>query len=168
MAHIRYGCLNPNARTVEYPVAASQYFRHDGPNFVYLDGSGHVTLAIASTATLFGYAIVPTGGGAGTSPNDYWLSSATAAADRIPVIHIDEDEDFICLADDLATASQAGNACDLDAVNDGTAYYVNIGTSSTDVLIIQGLASADPYKVAGAATNDVIVKMNPAKRQTDT
>ena len=167
MAHIRYGCLNPNAKTVEYPVAASQYFRHDGPNFVYLDSSGHLTLVVTATTTIFGYAIVPKGGGAGTSPNDYWLSSAIAGADRIPVIVTDENEDYICLADALATAAQAGDECDLLTDNDGTACYVDIGTSSTDVLIIQGLASADPYKIAGAATNDVVVKINPEFRQHD-
>jgi len=165
MAHMRYGCLNLNPKTTMYPVAASQYFRHDGPNFVYLDGSGHVLLALAATATIFGtVASVPKSQGAGSDDN-YWLSSATAAQDELPIIHIDENESFLFLADDTPTASQAGDACDLDAVNDGTAYYVNIGTSSTDVCIIQGRGV--DFK-ADAGTNDVVVKLNPAKRQTDT
>jgi hypothetical protein len=167
MAHTRYGCLNPNPKTRMMPVAASQYFRHDGPNFVFLDSSGHVTLALAATATLYGYAITPRGQGAGSDDN-YWLSSATAAQDEVPVIHIDDNEEFLCLADDTPTVSQAGNACDLDAINDGTAYYANIGTSSTDVLIIQGPANAAPYNKPDAVANDVVVRMNPAKRQTDT
>lgn len=161
---MRYGCLNPNPKTVEYPVAASQYFRHDGPNFVYLDGNGRVTLALAATATLFGYAIIPKGRGAGSSDN-YWLSSATAGADKIPVIPATENERFLCLADDTPTASQAGDACDLDAVNDGTAYYVDIGTSTTDVLIIQKVGTDVK---ADAGTNDVVVIINPATVQTDT
>ena len=164
MAHTRYGCLHPDPETVEYPVAASQYFRHDGPNFVYLDGSGHVTLALAATATLFGYAVIPKGRGAGTSDN-YWLSSATAGADKVAVIPATGNYSFLCLADDTPTAAQAGDACDLDAVNDGTAYYANIGTSTTNVLIIQGRGV--DFK-ADAGTNDVVVKINPTLIQQDT
>jgi len=164
MAHLRYGCIYPVPETVEYPVAASQYFRHDAPNFVYLDSNGRVTLALAATATIFGYAIVPKGRGAGTS-DDYWLSSATAGADKIGVIPATANYSFLCLADDTPTASQAGNCCDLDAINDGTAYYVNIGTSSTDVLIIQGRGV--DFK-ADAGANDVVVKINPTKIQVDT
>lgn len=164
MAHQRYGCLNPNPKTVEYPVAASQYFRHDGPNIVYLDGNGRVALALAATATVFGYGIVPKGRGVGTS-DDYWLSSATAGADYMAVIPVDENEEYLLLADDTPTASQAGDSCDLDAVNDGTVYYVNIGTSSTAICIIQG-RGVDYHAKAGA--NDVVIKINPAKRQTDT
>jgi len=165
MAHTKYGPLSGAPfKTVEYPVAASQYFRHDGPNFVYLDGSGHVTLALAATATLFGYAIIPKGTGAGTS-NDYWLSSATAGADKVAVIPATQDVSYLCLADDTPTAAQAGDNCDLDAVNDGTAYYVDIGTSTTDVLIIQGRGV--DFK-ADAGANDVVVKIDPLKIQSDT
>lgn len=164
MAHTRYGCLHPTPKTIMLPVAASQYFRHDAPNFVYLDGNGRVTLALAATATLYGYAIIPKGRGAGTS-DDYWLSSATAGADSVPVIPASENLEFLCLADDTPTAGQKGNACDLDAINDGTAYYVNIGTSSTDVVIIQALGTD---RKADAGANDVVVIINPAKIQADT
>jgi len=163
MAHLRYGCLDPAPITKEYPVAATQYFRHDGPNFVYLDGNGRVALALAATATLFGYAIVPKGMGAGTSA-DYWLSGA-AGVDKIAVVAPDQGYNFLVLADDTPTASQAGNACDLDAINDGTVYYANIGTSSTDVLVIQGRGV--DFK-ADAGANDVVVKINPAKLQAVT
>ena len=164
MAHLRYGCLDPAPITKEYPVAATQYFRHDGPNFVYLDSDGRVALALAATATLFGYAIVPKGMGAGTSA-DYWLSSATEGADKIAVVAPDQGYNFLCLGNTTATAAMAGNACDLDAVNDGTAYLVQLATSSTDVLIIQG-RGVDFKDDAG--TSDVVVKINPAKIQADT
>lgn len=161
MAHPLYGCISPNVETVEYPVAASQYFRHDGVNAVYLDGNGRVTLALTATATLLGFAIVPKGRGAG-SDDEYWLSSSTAGADKIQVV-VDRSAKFLVPADDTVTASMRGNACDLIAVNDGTATEVDVGTSSTDVFIIQDLGS----KYGGDAT-DVVIKLNPAKVQADT
>ena len=164
MAHLRYGCLDPAPITKEYPVTASQYFRHDGPNFVYLDGNGRVSLALAATATIFGYAIVPKGRGVGSS-DDYWLSSATEGKDKIAVIAADQGYNFLCLGNTTVTAAMAGNACDLDAVNDGTAYLVQVATSSTDVLLIQGRGV--DFK-ADAGTSDVVVKINPAKLQADT
>jgi hypothetical protein len=162
MASIKYGCLTLGVSTVELPVAASQYFRHNGVNAVYLDGSGHVTLALTATATLYGIAIVPNGMGAGTSAN-YWLSSATAGADKIHVITVDKGARFLCPADDTATAAMIGNTADLVVVNDGTATYVDVGTTSTDVFLIDGIGSD-----AGGATTDVIIKLNPAKVQADT
>lgn len=163
MAHPLYGCISPNVQTVEYPVAASQYFRHDGVNAVYLDGSGNVTLALTATATLLGIALPPKGRGAGTD-DSYWLSSATAGADKIPVVLAsDTNAKFLVPADDTVTAAMRGNACDLIAVNDGTATTADVGTSSTDVFIIQDLGS----KYGGDAT-DVVIKINPAKIQADT
>jgi len=161
MAHPLYGAVNC-AETKEYPVAASQYFRHAGINFVYLDSSGNVTLALTATATLLGMAIVPKGKGAGASA-DYWLSSATAGADKIQVIEANPETKFLVPADDTVTAAMKGNACDIIAVNDGTATYADVGTSSTDVLVIvdQGI------NYGGAAT-DVVVKINPLKVQADT
>jgi len=165
MAHTRYGCLNPNPKTKMYPVAASQYFRPDYPWFVFLDGSGHLELAVTATNKLFGcVASVPTGRGSGSS-DDYWLSSATAGQDELPVITVDQGEEFLFLSDGTPTASQAGNACDLLVDNDGTAGYVDIGTSSTDVLIIQGRGV--DWK-ADAGTADVVVKMNHDEQQIDT
>ena len=100
--------------------------------------------------------------GAGTSAN-YWLSSATAAADKIHVIPVSAGARFLCRADDTATAAMIGNAADLVAVNDGTACYVDVGTTSTDVFLIDGIGSE-----ANGSTTDVIIKLNPAKVQADT
>ena len=56
-----------------------------------------------------------------------------------------------------------GNACDLIAVNDGTATTVDVGTSSTDVFIIDDIGT-----VAGGAVTDVVFHINPLKYQADT
>jgi len=164
MASIKYGCLNPVPKTKMYPVAASQYFRHDGVNVVYLDANGRVALALTTTATLLGFAVVPKGRGAGTNDN-YWLSSATAGEDEIPVIKADEGYDFLCPADATVTAAMRGDACDLIAVNDGTATQVNVGTSVKDVFIIQDLGTNIK---SNASATDVVVKINPAKIQANT
>lgn len=164
MASVKYGCLHPAPKTVELPVAASQYFYHNGVNAVYLDGSGLVTLALTATGSLYGWAVVPKGRGAGTSDN-YWLSSATAGADKIQVVKADEGYEFLFPADDTVTAAMRGNACDLIAVNDGTATTVDVGTSSNDVFIIQDLGT---NRVAKASATDVVVKFNPSEIQKDT
>ena len=158
---MKYGCLHPNPKTTEYPVATGVYFRHDQPNMVYLDASGNLALVVTATTYAKGVAVVPKGRGSGTS-DDYYLS---VAGDRFPVIDVDSGYDFLWLADATPTAAQAGDACDLLGDDDGTAFYVDIGTSSTDMLIIQGRGV--DYK-ADAGANDVVVKMNPAKRQTVT
>lgn len=165
MASIKYGCIDSGGvETVMLPVAASQFFYHNGVNAVYLDASGHVTLALTATATLYGIAIPPTGRGAGTS-DDYWKSSATAGADKIAVIPVRANARFCFPADDTVTAAMRGNACDLISVNDGTATTVDVGTSSTDVFLIEDQAT---NLVAGSAATDVIVRINPAKVQADT
>ena len=164
MASRKYGVLNAGHKSQMLPVAASQFFYHNGVNAVYLDGSGHVTLAVTATATLYGIAVVPGGMGAGTS-NDYWKSSATAGKDKIPVIPVSENAVFLLPSDDTVTQAMAGNACDLIAVNDGTATTVDVGTSSTDVFLIKGRGV--DY-VSDAAATDVVVQINPAKQQADT
>ena len=164
MASLKYGCINPSPKGREYPVAATQKFKHEGGAFVYLDGSGHVTLVATATATIFGYAIIPAGVGAAAAGSAFWQSSGTAGADKLFVI-TDDDAEFIIPADDTVTVAMAGNACDIVALTDGTAQVADVGTSTTDVLRIQGVATK--YGSMYAAT-DAIVKMNPAKRQSDT
>jgi len=164
MASLKYGCLHPAPKTKEYPVAASQYFFHNGVNAVFLDG-GVIKQALTATATLLGFAVVPKGRGAGTSDN-YWLSSATAGADKIAVIDALDGYEFLLPADDTVTAAMRGAACDMIAVNDGTATLVDVGTSARDVFIITELGTI--RKGSDAVATDVVVKFNPAKRQADT
>lgn len=166
MAHYKYGILDMKKyRSIMKPVAASQYFRHNGINLVYLDSNGRVTLALTATATLFGFVVPPKGMGAGTS-EDYWLSSSTAGADKIAVypFALNPNMALMLPADATVTEAMAGNSCDIIAVNDGTATTVDVGTSSTKVLIILGKGS--DFKVE-AGTADVVVTANPAKIQAD-
>jgi hypothetical protein len=162
MASLKYGCLTLNVPTVEVSVAASQYFYHNGVNLVYLDSSGYATLALTATGTVYGVAIVPAGRGAGASDN-YWLSSATAGADKLHVIPVSAGAKFMFPADTTVTEAMKGNACDLVAVNDGSATYVNTSASSTDIFLIQDLGLNH-----NGSTTDVIVTINPAKVQADT
>lgn len=163
MASLKYGHLSGQIEVKTLPVAASQYFYHDGVNAVYLDSSGHITTALTATATLYGIAIPPKGRGAGAS-DLYWLSSATAGANEIAVIvKPSANVKFLFPADDTVTAAMRGNACDLIAVNDGTATQVDVGTSTTDVFVIDDLGT----KYGGSAT-DVVVHLNQSKLQADT
>ena len=165
MAHMNYGCMHPSPKTTEYPVVADQFFSHIGPNLVYLDSSGYVTKALSATTTIFGVAVVPKGRGNPANTSDlYWKSSGTDAQDKIPIIKVDSGYNFLFLADDTPTAAQAGDACDLTAVNDANPDYVDIGTSDVNVFIIQG-RGVDYDNRAGA--NDVVVKINPETRQSD-
>jgi len=166
MAHIKYGIVNRDGFQGQVlSVAASQYFRHNGINLVYLDSNGRVTLALTATATLYGFAEAPAGRGAGAS-GDYWLSSATAGADEIVVypFSLNPNMQLLLPADATVTAAMRGNSCDIIAVNDGTATTVDVGTSSTKVLIIVGLGT--DFKKDAVAT-DVVVMINPAKIQAD-
>jgi hypothetical protein len=163
MASMKYGPLHTGYKTIELPVADSQHFYHNGVNAVFLDANGHVELAVTATGTLFGIALPPAGRGESPS-DDYWESSATAGVDKIAVIPVSENARFLLPADATVTAAMRGNACDLIAVNDGTATTVDVGTSSTDVFLIEGLGT--DYKADAAAT-DVVVRINPAKVQAD-
>jgi len=157
MASRKYGPLNGMIKTHMMPVAASQYFEHNGVNFVDLDSSGHVTRLETADGSIFGFAIVPGGRGNTTNTSDsYWLSSATAAADEIPIVLLEEHEAFLLPADATPTQAQVGDCCDITAANSATASLVAIGTSSTDVLIIQDLGSRH-----GGPDASVVVRMNP-------
>lgn len=165
MAHPKYGCLHPNPKTVEYGATEDVVWHHDGANVCYLDSSGFVSQAITTTGTVFGYALIPKGMGAGSATAS-WKSSATAGADRLAVIPVDEGYEFLLPSDGTPTAAQAGNACDIinASATDTTASLVDIGTSTNDIFIIQGRGID---WVDSAATTDVVVKFNPAERQAD-
>jgi len=146
------------------PVAASQMFHPDGGHFVYLDANGRVTLALTATQYLFGWACTPRSFAAGSTneSNGYWTSSSTAGADKVYVI-TDLTAVFCIPVDSSATLAQArvGEACDLIGVNDGTQQVANPGTSTQDVLLIQGMFH-------DGDTDYVLVKLNPNEIQRDT
>ncbi len=168
MAHMVYGCMNPNAKTRMMPVAASQYFQHAGHSIVYVDGSGHLVGALSDTSStkVYGSAIIPKGRGNSTNTSDdYWMSSATAAVDYLPVIKADLGEDFLWVSDGTPAVTQIGDDCDIINVNSATAKTVDIGSSTNDDLIIQG-RGVDRH--TRAATTDVVVQFNIAEIQADT
>ncbi len=160
-----YGPISPNVRTKEYPVNASDVWHHEGANFCILGSDGFVTPAVSGSSTIFGWAYIPKGTGAGTAVAS-WKASATDGADKVAVVRAQENEEYIVPADDTVTVGQAGDNCDLlnASATDSTVSLVDIGTSSTAVFIIQGLATDVK---ADAAGTDVLVIINPAKIQAD-
>ena len=164
MASIKYGCLNPNAKTKEYPVAASQYFAHEGFNPVQLDGDGNLIGALSAASTLFGVAIVPKGrGNATNTSDDYWLSSATAAKDRIPVVLAVDGEQFLVpTATTVAAATHVGNAYDIVGVNTASTHYVNLAATAIKVVVCVDLGV---NVNADAAVTDAVVIINPTLYQ---
>jgi len=157
MASRKYGPLNGMNRFREMPVAASQYFCHEGVNFFDIDSSGHVTLLETADGSIAGWADCPGGRGNTTNTSDlYWLSSATAGASKVQCVLLEEGASFLLRADATPTQAQVGDCCDITAANSATASYVNIGTSSTDVLIIEDLGSNH-----GGPAASVVVRMNP-------
>ncbi len=168
MAHMVYGCMNPKAKTTMMPVAASQYFQHAGHSIVYVNGSGHLVAALTDTSTtkVFGAAKIPKGRGNSTNTSDdYWLSSATAAVDYLPVIKADSGEDFLFVSDGTPAVTSIGDDCDIINVNTASVKTVDIGTTSNDDLIIHG-RGVDRHSRATSA--DVVVQFNIAEIQADT
>lgn len=165
MAHPRYGCLNPKAVTVEYPCNADEVWHHDGANVCFLDSSGYISQALGSTEKVFGYAIIPTGMGAGSAVAS-WKAGADGV-DKIPVVLASAGEDFLLPSNATITVAMVGNAADIanDSATDTTASLVDIGTTTDDIFIIQGRGVDF---VAGSAATDVVVKFNPSERQADT
>jgi hypothetical protein len=159
---LKYGHLSGVIEVETKPVAASQYFYHDGVNLVYLDSSGQVTLALSATTTVYGIAIVPKGRGAGSS-DSYWLSNAVAGVDKIGVIALPSPNvRFLFPASTTITTSHIGNTYDLVAVNDGASTYVNISATSVNIFVVDDLGT----KYGGSAT-DAVVHINPAVFQAD-
>ncbi len=166
MASIKYRCLHPNPKTVEYPVTASQYFQHNGLNLVYQDGNGRLTGALTAQATIFGIVVdVPKGRGNTTNTDDdYWLSSATEGADKLPVILAEDGYEFLMPGIITTTVAMLGGAWDHVNVNTASTKYVDLDTSSTDLVIARRLGTT----VAGGGATDVVIVMNPLKIQADT
>ena len=160
MGSLVYGCISTGVECHEYPVAASQYFYHEGINFVDIS-SGYVSKVETADDDIYGFAIVPKGRGAGSS-DTYWLSGSSAGDDNILVV-TDPKALFLLPADATPTLASDGVLCDLIAANDanGVAEYVDIGTSSTDVLQIVDWEGSK----YGGATNSVVVRINPLKYQ---
>lgn len=165
MASIKYRCLEIDPKTVEYPVTASQYFQHDGLNLVYLDSNGRLTGALTAQGTIFGIVVnVPKGRGNSTNTDDdYWLSSATEGADKLPVILAESGYEFLMPGIITTTVAMLGGSWDHVNVNTASTKYVDLDTSSTALLIATKLGT----DITGGGATDVVVKMNSLKIQAD-
>lgn len=162
MGDITYGCVTGVADSTakEYPVAAGQYFYHTGINFVDIT-SGYVTKAETADTALYGFVIVPKGRGDGTD-DSYFYSGTTAGKYKFLVV-TDLSALFLLPSDAAPAITDNGKLCDIIAANDsnGTAEYIDIGTSTTDVIQI---VDYDGTKYGGA-TNSVLCRINPLKYQ---
>ena len=165
MAHPRYGCLEPNPVTVMYPCNADEVWHHDGANVCLLDASGYITQALGSSGSVFGYAIVPGGMGAGTAVAS-WKAGADGV-DVIPVIPASAGYEFLLPSNGTPTIANIGHCVDIanDSAADTTASLVDMATSTDDIFIVVGVGT--DYH-AGCSSSDVVVKFNPAERQADT
>ena len=165
MAHPRYGCLDPKAKTTEYPCNADEVWHHAGANVCFLDGSGYISQALGSTEKVFGYANIPAGMGAGTAPASW--KAGSDGVDMVPVIKASDGYEFLLPADNTITIAMVGDAADItnSSATDTTASVVTTATTDDDIFIIQG-RGVD--RVAGAKATDVVVKFNPSERQADT
>lgn len=161
MASIKYGCITPSVESVEMPVAASQKFKHDSANFVILDASGHIRLALTADTALFGYAIIPKGRGAGTD-DGVWESSSIAGKDKILVVK-DPEARYLIPASGEVTQVNAGNAYDLIGVNDGSAQIVNLAAGVYDVVVVEKPGTT----IERGGTNDAVVRINYSKFQAN-
>jgi len=141
------------------PIAASQYFAFGGGAFGDLNSSGHYTIAETADTALWGWALAPKSVTA-TAGLTYYLSSSTAGADKLFVIHCVETVFDMPTSTATMAASQVGELCDLISTNGATTpQYANVGTNSTDVLRVVG----------GDITLDIAhVVMNEATLQKDT
>jgi len=166
MASIKYGCLHPSPKTIMMPVAASQYFYHNGVCAVNVDTSGHLTVLETADTTVFGIAIPPKGRGNTTNTSDlYWMSSATAAADKIPVILVTSGYSFLLPSGATVTEAMKGLACDIIAANSATASYVDTANADTNIFVIQDLGV---NVCDNASISDIVVKLNKNVIQADT
>ena len=166
MASVKYGCLDPNPKTIMMPVAASQYFYHNGVCAVNVDGNGHLTVLETADTTVFGIAVPPKGRGNTTNTSDlYWMSSATAGKDKIPVILVTGGYKFLLPSSGTVAITNIGNACDIVAANSATASYVDLANADTNIFVIQGLGTDFCNYASGT---DVVVKLNRNVIQADT
>ena len=154
---IKFGCIGGHQLLVDYPVQASQVFKHTGGGFVSMDSSERIGVAVSSDTQILGWC----------ETGDYTTPS-TAAIIQLPV-----DIGFgalyllpLATSDAAAARTEAqlkdliGKTCDLDVISN--IQYADYGASSTDVIKIVD------YRYWGSAAGEqaVVVMMNPTKAFT--
>jgi len=143
---INYGPVVGNWDIHDEPVAASQIFHPTGGHLVYMDSSGHMTLALTAIGHLYGWCFAPRSFEVGSTAasNGYFTSSSTAGGTKLPVASFARNPGMrfkmpTTASGGLAVQARVGEACDIVGVNDGTAQYATPGTASTNVLLFDGL-----------------------------
>lgn len=162
---LRYGHIKGGKNGDWLPIAASQKIHPNGGKVVYLDTSGHVTIAVSATNKIYGWAELPNSLKVGSTDasNGYWTSSSTAAADSCFVItDVTAVFEMPCYTGTSFADARVGETCDiLLASADGTRQYAQPGTTTTDVLIVRGGPPS-------GATTSILISLNDDEMQRDT
>lgn len=154
MASLNYRCLTPNVAVEEHLVKADEMFFHEGAHFVIINDDGDARVCINNDASIYGWALVPQGRGAGSS-DAYWKANS-AGTSKIMVI-VDEDARFLVPVDDTVDITNVGDAMDFikPGTSDGSIQQMDLGETNQDVVRITGIGT----KIKGGTTTDAIVKI---------
>lgn len=149
---------------VTHPVANAQIFNPNGASFVYLDGSGHVTVAATNQATLFGWACPPRSLDGAHLALGYW-TSGTAGKDKLLVYPAALNLGVLFRVPLYVAGAGAQARCGEGAeINTAVAtpYMQTVDVTATAVMVL--LVIDLP---ADGDTNSILVCFNPALIQTD-
>jgi hypothetical protein len=141
MAVLRYGQVKGEEIVVEKGITASDTYDLKGGGFVKLDTStGYVTRCGAADTEIYGWAKPPFGNANRVSGTVYTASS-TAGLDKAAVYLAHSGAIFRIPADATPAATDVGKACDI--VVSSSLQQADIGTSTTDVLMIVDVTTDD-------------------------
>lgn len=156
---VKYGRVTSLGRPMRLPFAASQIFHRRGAAFVTVDASGYVTAGAAADTALFGWWEVPGfSPGASEVSGSIFTTSSTAGTDYQGVVPAVPGEQYRVPTDAALTETMFGQACDI--VVSSNQMLADVGTSTTDVLLILGKG-----EFIDAGLSEAIVTINPAKVQ---
>jgi hypothetical protein len=150
----KYGLISGPRYGSNQELKASEVFSRVGGAFVQMEAAtGTVDVAAAADTVIFGWAEVGFGNENSVSGNDYTVASGDTA-----YVITAKDAVFRIPADATPAKTDIGKACDI--VLSGNIQQADIGTSSTDVLVI---ADVDEYDIAN---NTVQVRINKFQATT--
>ena len=123
-AHIKYGWVRGGKTSVSKPLAASQVFKARSGRFVYLDGSGNITVADDGADEIFGFA-----------EESERTSNSTAAVEYANII-IDPTAVFrIPVAAGTYAKTMDGKHCDI-LIDANGIQGADLTAAADDVLIV--------------------------------
>ncbi len=142
---IKYGQVMGPCVNLEFPVAASEIFKHLGGAFVKIDANNRVAIAGATDTAIIGWA----------NTGDFTASS-TAGQTKVPV-NISLDAVYRMRLDAAQTETQLkgliGETCDMIVTSN--IQYADVDASAQDVLLIVGYE----YLGSGLGEQTVLVKL---------